>query len=728
MTEKLLRALGTWGPPPDGAARAALVLSALALLWAYVRGTRDKKRPPRVPGAAGAPPLAALSTRHFLAIAAFTAAMISVYFMAVYLRGGPRIVDASTYFLEGRALSNGLASWPVGEPTASFRGRFLYYREPGVASGIFPPGYPMLLALGFGLGAPMIVGPLLAAALVVATYALARELARTTVETTPRAESIARSAALVSVVCACLRYHTADTMSHGAAALWLTTTLAAALFARRSTSSAAWGLAGLALGALAATRPVSALAPALALAALAHPAGAGRAKRLAYLALGAAPGLLFFAWAARGATGSLLTSPQHAYYAVADGPAGCYRWGFGASVGCLHEHGDFVLARMPHGYGLLEALGTTARRLHAHLVDGLNAEPLALVSLAALVLAIARGPAPARAVGLVVVGHVLAYAPFYFDGSYHGGGARMFADVLPLEHALVALALVATPPRRLAVGTKAAVLVALALAGFSVRAVHDHRKLAARDGGRPTFEPDLLARYGLKSGLLFVDTDQAFALAYDPTATAARGLVVARLREDARDRILFERLGNPPTYLYRFSPERKETADPSVVPWAPPEHGATLKFEAEAEWPPLAQRGGFAVPAWTDACASGRQALAVVPTDAIAEATIELPVIDEGEIAITPHITRHVRAAAWPVAVDGGGELEIAGVRWSWSALGDERACEALPTKLARLSPPKARVVLRAKGGVVALDAISVARVTGAGGTRGSAPRLGRPP
>ena len=43
------------------------------------------------------------------------------------------------------------------------------------------------------------------------------------------------------------------------------------------------------------------------------------------------------------------------------------------------------------------------------------------------------------AVGLVVA-HVLAYVPFYFDGNYPGGGARLLADVLPAEHALFGLA------------------------------------------------------------------------------------------------------------------------------------------------------------------------------------------------------------------------------------------------------------------------------------------------
>jgi hypothetical protein len=707
VTGSVAKALGTWGIPHDAAARGAVVLAVACAVWAAARARADLSRPPRAGGVLGAPPLAALKTRHFLALAAFVAALVSVFWMAAYLRGGPRIIDASTYFLQGRAMNHGLASWDVAEPTASFRGRFIFYREPGVGGGIFPPGYPALLSLGFALGAPMIVGPLIAGAIVVATWALARELALDSAATSARAESIARAAALLSVVCACLRYHTADTMAHGAAALLLTCTLAASISARRTGSGPMIAVAGLALGLLAATRPVSALSPALAAAALVT---AGRPRRLVGLGFAALPGLLLFAWAAKSVSGRL-ASPQHLYYAVSDGPAHCYRWGFGAGVGCLHEHGDFVLARMGGGgYGLWAALGTTARRMHAHALDAFNAEPLFLVTVWAIVTTLWRGPRAARVTALVVLAHVVAYAPFYFDGSYPGGGARMFADVLPLEHALVAAALVHVAPRRLAVGTKAAALVALCLLGFGVRASFEHQKLATRDGGRPMYEPDLVARYGVKTGLVFVDSDHAFALAHDPSADAEHGVVVARLREDARDRMLYERLHNPPTYLYRFNPSAAETADPSVVPWAPPELGAALRFEAEAEWPAVAQRGGFAVPAWTDKCASGAQALALVPEGAAAETEIELPVAEEGELVVTPRITRHARHAAWPIAVDGGGELEINGVVWSWSALGGASACDDLPGKRVRLARPKARVILRAKGGIVALDRIDVAR------------------
>ncbi len=140
------------------------------------------------------------------------AALLSWGYLAFYLRGGPRIIDATSYFLEARSMARGFLAFPVVDPASSFRGRFLVSTPTaGALAVIFPPGYPALLALGFLVGAPLAVGPLLATLLVVATYALALRLFGR--------EDVALFAALLSTMCAALRYHTADTMSHGLAAL-----------------------------------------------------------------------------------------------------------------------------------------------------------------------------------------------------------------------------------------------------------------------------------------------------------------------------------------------------------------------------------------------------------------------------------------------------------------------------------------------------------------------------
>ncbi|MDF2697441.1 MAG: hypothetical protein K0S65_5824, partial [Labilithrix sp.] len=456
LREKAISLLGTWSRPPDFPAKAALVLTALfviaavlcrgrTLLFGFQHEDHDAARTER---------------RRFLAVLGIAAGLLSIAYVAVYLRGGPRIIDATTYFLQGRALSHGDLSWtPPEGPSASFRGRFLLHREagPDVPSlgGIFPPGYPLLLSFGFMLGAPMIVGPLLALGLVAATYHLARALAE---EALPDlAEPIARSAALLSLFCAALRYHTADTMSHGAAALGVTIALACAVRARQvrakpidpqiDPSPLARGraealLAGLATGWVLATRPISALPIALVtfgLLARAGTAQRGRRSRLVVLALaGALPGLLLLLVSQRAVAGSWLESTQRMYYAISDGPTGCFRWGFGRGTGCLFEHGEFVEARLPHGYGFVEAALTTLRRLREHLLDVANLEPLALLVLLPALLRRRHTASGAILAATALVGlQVLAYVPFYFDGDYPGGGARFFADVLPVEHALV---------------------------------------------------------------------------------------------------------------------------------------------------------------------------------------------------------------------------------------------------------------------------------------------------
>ena len=714
---KLHDLLGTWGRPPDDAAKLAAALAVASLLCVLTGRGRS------LLGLGPTP----LPRRLFLWITAFAAALLSVSYVAFYLRGGPRIVDATTYFLQGRALSHGDIAWPVLDPSSSFRGRFLLYREPGgdsgLMAGIFPPGYPLLLALGFGMGAPMVVGPALAAALVIATYRLARTIAEDafggSASSSELVEAVARSAALLSIVSGALRYHTADTMSHGATALGIALALDAAL--RRRVV-----IAGLVVGAVVATRPVSALAVGIvAVALLVRSDGDRRespAKVIRNFVLAAAPGVLLLVLAQHAATGAWLTSTQRMYYATSDGPPGCF--GAGASAGCIHEHGEFVAARLANGFGFVAAAGATLRRLRMHLLDVANLEPLALLVLVPLMRA-RRSKAALAA--LAVIGlHVLAYAPFYFDGNYPGGGARLFADVLPLEHALVAIAVarLVSPARYL---RAAYAVLALALAGFAVHASFEHVKLADRDGGRPMFEPDLLARANVTTGLVFVDTDHGFALGHDPEARIKNGIVVARLRNDDHDRMLFDALDHPPTFLYKFDiPAAGATpvpgtppgqVAPAIVPWAPPASADSLRFESEADWPVLAQSDGVAMPVFTDTCASGSRGLMLLPTPLAghASATLTVPVPQAGRYSISVRI---VHGTTLPFATTRGSTapkaaLTVEKERWDWVDVPGPRglSCTDLALHEAALTPPEAHFVLEATGGGVTVDRISIKRL-----------------
>jgi hypothetical protein len=578
------------GPSTDPVGTATLVAGGVALL---VAALRPGKLMAWLDGA---------RTRVLIGALALGAALASYGYLQHFLHGGPRIVDATSYFLEGRALAEGKLAFDVPEPSASFRGRFTLFRD-GALSVIFPPGYPLALAAGFLVRAPLLVGPLLGALLVLATYFTTRELVRD--------ERAARVAALASLLSAALRYHTADTMSHGLSALLLVTALGAAAGAGPIRA----GGAGLAVGWLLATRPITGVVGvALAVFVIAR-RPERRLARLTWFALLLLPGVLLLLLHQRAATGSFFTSTQLAYYAVADGPPGCFGWGNGRA-GCRFEHGDFVKRELADGFGPMEALRITGLRLALHVTDLVNFAPL--IALVPWGIVRHRRDPGVLLLAAGAMGIVLAYAPFYYPGSYPGAGARFFADALPLEHAILGLALVRLGAARF--------LPAAALLGFGLHAVHAHVALAERDGGRPMFEPSVLAKAGITTGLVFVGTDHAFSLGHDPgVRDARRGILVAREHGDGHDAALYRFLGSPPSYRYVYSAETGRIALAPFVPVTP----EPFRLEAEAEWPPLRVASGWAHPDFRSCLSRGRSLhLRAEPT---ADTSVELVAPEPGD-------------------------------------------------------------------------------------------------
>jgi hypothetical protein len=554
----------TWGAPPDAVAWGAFAVGLSLVIWPTGRARFGEA-------------LCRVGSRWFVGVAAGLAAALSVGYVAYYLGGAPRIIDATSYFLGARVFASGQLAFDPPGPLASFNGRFLHTTPDGALAPIFPPGYPLALAGPMVLGAPMLFGPLLAAALVALTYALARRLSRD--------ELVARLAAVLSVLCAALRYHTADTMSHG----WAAVLLCAALYlagtrsrlnhetaghmdARAAAPALTWAIplgAGLLVGWLFATRPLSGLIAAFAVALQLG----FRPRNLALAAAGSCVGVFGFVWHQWRLTGRLGHLVQHHYYNRADGPPGCVHLGFGADVGCRGEHGDFIARYMPDGYGLLEAIATTGRRLAMHASDAGNLELFFPLLIAALVLSW-RQPA-LRNLTIVVLAQPLAYAVFYFDGNYPGGGARLLSDVLPLEHILLAWVLVRWRIERWAAPAM--------LIGFALHTSFDHRQLAERDGGAPMFDRSLVP---LDQRLVFVGTDHGFNLGFDPAE--ADSLVVARYRGDAFDHALWQNQGRPPSGRYTFDFSGLRTA---IVSDYRPE--PSRQFQAASLWPPGGVHGGW---------------------------------------------------------------------------------------------------------------------------------------
>ncbi len=541
-----------------------------------------------------------------VAILAALACVLSLGYVAHYLRGGPRIIDATSYYLEARTFAAGHLALAMPEPSGSFRGRFLLPNLDGQTQAvIFPPGYPALLALGFWLKAPMLIGPLIAACLVVASYALGREVFQS--------HAVGLVAAVLSVACAALRYHTADTMSHGFSALLLLLALLGSFRGSRAASL----MSGLALGWLLATRPVTG-GVALLL------CGPWLIRNQGWPAfLGLVPGLALLIAYQKANTGSYFTSLQFAYYSLSDGPENCFRLGFGTGIGCRFEHGEFVQRELPNGYGPLEASLVTLRRLGWHLGDVANFVPVALL-LPWAGFSSFRNTKARTLLGTILL-VIAGYALFYFDGNYPGGGARLFADILPLEHILLAHAVLTLGLTRW--------LMPAALFGFAFHVSHGHRALRDREGGRPMYEAQVLVDARVTHGLVFVGTDHGFNLGFHPSIqSATAGILVARTTRDDREYALWKSQGEPPAYRYEF-----DAWHPNAMPVLkvlnltrthPPNNTTdSLLFEVEREWPPLKRVAGWAKPSFSGAtCISLGRGLRLLPSPhGEAGVQIELP-------------------------------------------------------------------------------------------------------
>jgi len=660
-----------------------------------------------------------LSLRSWVVAWAALSVLLSAAYVQSYLHGGPRIIDATSYWLEARGFASGLVTWLVDEPTAAVRGRFLLHQATpdGLRIGvIFPPGFPALLAVGFLARAPMLVGPLLAGVLTVLSCLLAHALTQR--------QDVVRIVAVLSALNACLRYHTADTMSHGLAAVLLTGAVVAALHA----VTHRWGwwlLCGVLSGWLVATRPATALALVL----VGLPAVVGwmvSRRRLAplWIIAGMGPVFLLLVLHQHALTGAWLATAQGSYYLLADGPPGCFRYGFGSGIGCLAEHGPYVASVAPDGFGVRAAWVTTGRRLYLHLADLLNYAPFAVFLPWGIVEG--RRSRAMRFAVAVPLALVVAYSPFYFDGSYPGGGARLLVDAMAFEHVLVAFGL-ASWARRFRDPARGeswtlAVTAALCLLGFALHGSHMHASLRDRDGGQPMFEPSRVqATLGKEPrGLLFVDTDHGFLLAHDPASRdPARSLVVARARYDARDFLRWDKLGRPPAFRYVVDPWAVPPIAPRVQPWSPPEPQGVYVFEAEAEWPPLAQNGGYAAPTHlaADGCISRGRALSLERTGEEVCVTTEVPLPSPGTYVLQgffvsnelPSLRTWVRAGSERVMLPlHDGTLEDWPER---QASPDGRSC--LPTGRVTMRAGGAPVVWEAcsRGGWVAMDRMELRAV-----------------
>jgi hypothetical protein len=624
--------------------------------------------------------------RRFLTVASFVAAFLSLAYVALYLRGGPRAPEAASYWLQGRALSHGALSWIVPDPAASFRARFLWFAAPDRLAGIFPPGFALLLAPAFLVGAPMLVGPLLAAALVIASWFLAREIAAEAGAGPAQVESVGRMAAGFSIVSAALRYHTADMLPYGAAAAAVAASLAFALRAVRTREARLFGAAGALTGILLATLPPAAVPTGAVVLLIALRVPTGRRRALVWACASALPGLWLLLAANHAATGRSFTSTAGLYFASVER-------GVAPGVGAV--------------------LILLLQRLRGHLVDVANFEPLALLALVPVL--VRERTRAALTAALLAGAYLILCAPLEALRARADPtpslGAPLLVGAIAVEHALMAVAVWRLFPR--AQGSAVTGAMAIALAGFAVHASYDHMRLAISGYGRPRFEPDVAREANITHGLLFFDEDEGYVLAADPGMTPSHGVLAARLRGDDHDRLLYDSLGHPPAHRYNVS-----ASGASVVPWSPSGGGSDMwRFEAEADWPPFRLAGGHAeILDSPNPCASEGKVLALSPgAGREATVTLSLPV----PRGATPPERRLWNVVPRVLVRGGAGTGTVALVaalqgaplaEWTWSDSAPNPTCVELPARAVELGGDRTRawLIVRASGGPVALDKTSL--------------------
>ena len=376
------------------------------------------------------------------------------------------VMDEMAYLFQAKLFAAGQLRAPEALPRAAFTTWFLEDR--GSRYGIFPPGWPAVLAVGVKLGLTSWVNPALHGLTVAVLGRAARVVGG------PRVSVVAALLYAASPQAVILA---ASMMSHALVALAATVVLLFAvelvLGARHATPAWLAAGAGLALGVAAATRPLcgTILGAFLGLAFVAAAVPTVRAgerlvalgTKAAVLALGTLPpvaGLLAFN---RALTGSALLFPQMAYFdehlAPADLPffqyrKGCNALGLGPGHGC-----DLTVHDARHTLG--NALSNLGDNMTAWLL--LACGPLLVIGVVA---ALARKETRARAALLVTVPvlSILLYALYWHGGTCFG--ARFYQSALPATLLVVALgatALVSFVPREALRGRALAALLTLTM-------------------------------------------------------------------------------------------------------------------------------------------------------------------------------------------------------------------------------------------------------------------------
>ena len=379
------------------------VLASRVISWETVDGWLQ-----RIARAISAPSRVA-----FAAGAAILCAILTALFALLVLDGKPNLVDAMVQLLHARLMAEGALAGPTTVPTSFWHMQNSVITDWGWVSH-FPPGYPVLLAVGHLLGMPWLISALMAGVAVFFTALAAEHLL-------PERKAAVRVGVLLAAQSPFLIGLAGAQMNHVGAAAFIALAMYAAVRGAAS-PGAGWALlSGAALGAAFTIRPFAAVVgavPTLAIAIASRERGEWKrpALRVAYGLLGALPLGIAVAWYNARFFGSALRFG--------------YEYSYGPSVG-LGFHRD------PWGnqFGPVEALAYTASDLTT-LGQNLLETPLSAVAIVGAYLLLARRLAFGEKI-LAAWALLPLVANFFY---WHHGifmGPRMLNEVAPVWCVLV---------------------------------------------------------------------------------------------------------------------------------------------------------------------------------------------------------------------------------------------------------------------------------------------------
>jgi hypothetical protein len=253
--------------------------------------------------------------------------LVTAWIASDVLERIPHVQDSVAYLFQAKTFALGRLSAPLPPVPEAFEHEFIHLREAWHSK--YPPGHPLLLALGVVAGFPWLVSPLAASLTILFHYLLGRSLFD---------HPTAILSAILLLVSPFFLFMSGSMMAH--ATSLLLATLGLYFVVRSAAADSFWlpVLAGLALGWLTASRQLTGLAiglPAVAWLILRLLAAGRSLKPAALVALGWSWPLLILLAYNRALTGDPLLNPSELWWEF-DRP------GFGPSVGM---HGGHDLGR-----------------------------------------------------------------------------------------------------------------------------------------------------------------------------------------------------------------------------------------------------------------------------------------------------------------------------------------------------------------------------------------------